>query len=269
MPGLEGVLRQRAPAGDVREQHVVGRLLVGQQAPDGPVLHVLHRMRPDHAGQPFGDQLLGDAVLERVEALDLPGFDGEGPAPLLEPLVEERARFVAVLQGRPDGCPFLGQLAVAGHAPFMGALGHSSQRSPDFGMAVLGGGAVHIPSKAAEAPSWPGHRHTGGRRHTRRLSPDHTAGGWKALPRAGTIMPDFRRPHSVRPGSSRKPRRMVTPGSEAGRGSRPGGRKLRPDFHTLASKGPDGHRPGAVSARTPGQSGERTAPGRARRAAGT
>ncbi len=91
-----------------------------------------------HAGEALGNESLGDARLERVEALDLAGFDGERPTALLQPLVEEGARFVAVFQPGADRRPLVPELGVAGHQPAVSAIGHARKRAPDLGWLLVG-----------------------------------------------------------------------------------------------------------------------------------
>lgn len=123
-------------SGDVVKDHVESRLLVLQEPPDGAVLQVLQGVRPDRPGESLGDQLLGDATPQRVEALDLPGLDGEGAQPLLRPQVHEGARTLAVLERAANVAPLGGQLAIAGNRPARGAVRHARERAPGLRVGI-------------------------------------------------------------------------------------------------------------------------------------
>ena len=90
----------------------------------------------DDAFQALGDELLGDADLEGVEPLDLPGFDGERPSALLKPLVEKGAGLVAILEAGANGGPLLAELRMAGHKPTVRTVGHARERAPDFRLSI-------------------------------------------------------------------------------------------------------------------------------------
>ena len=107
-------------------------LLILQQAPEGLVRQAgLDRVHGPHALEALGDELLGDAASERVQALDLSGLDGERAVALPQPDVEQRAVDGGVLERAADAVPPGGALAVVRRCPRLRAGRQGRDRSPD------------------------------------------------------------------------------------------------------------------------------------------
>ena len=90
-------------------------------------------MRTDGTTETLGDELLGHATPQRVQALDLAGLQGEGAHPLPKPSVQKTRLRGTGLQPPPTVRPLRFKLGKARRRPALRALGHLREGPPLFG----------------------------------------------------------------------------------------------------------------------------------------
>ena len=130
MPFAQHGVRQPPLLPDDGKHQFQRRFLVGQQALDRGIVHPLERMDAADLFQAFGHQLFGDAPPERVEPLDLPGLDGELPAPFAEVDIQRATIRPRARKLLAQCFPALHQLGITQGSPFFGAVRHTGKGFP-------------------------------------------------------------------------------------------------------------------------------------------
>ena len=130
MPALDHVVRQRPTARDIVEHHVVGSLLVLQQASDGLILKRLVGVRAHNARKALRHKLLGDTSSQRVESFNLPCFQSKGAHSLSQPASHEALFRCILLERLAVPIPSLFEFNLARQCPVLGTRRHVFERRP-------------------------------------------------------------------------------------------------------------------------------------------
>ena len=155
VPGHDGVegpdrrVAERCPALRQVEDGFESLFLVLEQPPQRPVLQLPgDAVRSPNALETLRDQLFGDAPAEEIEALDLPGLDGEVAIPLAEPDVHEGAIYLPILEFPPGLPPLRDGLPVRRNPPTLRFRGQVGDPTPARAVGLRARWFRHAPNIA-------------------------------------------------------------------------------------------------------------------------